>query len=159
MTKYLKCMSNGRVFEYTDILMARGDMRPCDETGNTHDPQPEEVEVVQERKVTPFLGNPANGSLYPYTEILAQREDLVSIESEEQWMNMMDQKAPPADNTSWSTNALPEVSGMGPREAKTVLSDWAYKMHNKKIDRRPALDVVIAECQSFITGSNDNAGE
>ena len=85
---HLKCIKNGRVFMYTKILADRADMIPCDSTGaiaQGHIGDAVANEATLTRRKTKFLGNPTNGVLYTYTDILSQRSDFISIDTEEQW--------------------------------------------------------------------------
>ena len=83
---HVKNMKTGRVFPYTDILAKRSDMLPCNEAG-------EIAEIIDadlaenkfHREKTRYLGNPVNGNLYEYTDILAKRRGMVSINSPEEW--------------------------------------------------------------------------
>ena len=89
--KFLKNLKNGRVFNYTEMLSKSDNMVPCDVNGNItegHYAEADEEGRI-ERVRTAYLGNPVNGVLFPFTEILAQRDDLVSIETPEQWTEYM----------------------------------------------------------------------
>jgi hypothetical protein len=56
--------------------------------------------------------------------------------------------------------SLPVIEGMGAREAKTALSNWAKEKFNIVLDRRPALAEVIAECNKLAkTGMDKVAGQ
>lgn len=188
---HLKSMKNGRVFPYTPLLANRGDMLPCDANGNIsegHQGDAIAADAKQQRRVTPFLGNLKNGVLYPYTKYLAERSDMISIDTKEQWESMKEAgKAPPvAPDTvapvlkrpekapetpeqpvaeEASTGAvlinedlpppngrlvLPDITGLGNRDAKTVLAAWSKEYYGHALDRRPALSEVLAECQSLI---------
>ncbi|HFD86863.1 MAG TPA: hypothetical protein ENJ35_04210 [Gammaproteobacteria bacterium] len=174
---HLKCITNGRVFIYTDILAQRSDMVACNAKGEIakgHYAETNETASTG-RRVTKFLGSTSNGVLYPYTEFLAARSDMVSIDSEEQWEQMQElgkapekkagtiapalsreQKVdhPPAVEKPpikvSSSLALPVIEGLGAREAKTVLSEWADKNFGKKLDRRVGLEEVVETCQAMI---------
>ena len=174
---HLKCISNGRVFMYTDILAERDDMVACNAQGDIavgHIADANDMGGPERRK-TPFLGNVTNGVLYPWTDILAERDDMISIDSREQWDAMKkngeapaqapDTVAPklgrsqPAEKTEGvphetvaadSGIQIPNIEGMGAREAKTVLSEWAEKNFGRKLNRKPALSAVLAECEMLI---------
>jgi len=212
--KFLKCLKNGRVFNFTELLSKRDDMIPCDVNGHIIQGHISEStpEGGMERVRTKYLGNPVNGVLFPYTDVLATRDDLVGVNTPEEWDEYMKsrdgnavievlpggktQEAAPAaeeapvlgratpataepetevqasnqeekinmDGVSHETTdldparVLPATEGMGAREAKTVLSDWAEEHYGHKLDRRPALDVVIDEAQSLIDGKAAAAG-
>lgn len=186
-------------------------MVPCDAQGNVavgHIADAGAIEASQQRRKTPFLGNLANGVLYPWTNVLATKDDMISIDSEEQWAQMkMTGEAPPQapdtiapalsranpapeatdqvkepeeiatgtmadlDKELLSTDmsnvkapigmqqtipenigiGLPNIEGLKPREAKTVLSEWATLHFGHKLDRRPPLDDVVIECQRLIS--------
>lgn len=170
-------------------------MVPCDAQGNIaigHIADAGAIEASQQRRKTPFLGNLANGVLYPWTNVLATKDDMISIDSEEQWAQMkMTGEAPPqapdtiapalsranpapevADQAQEPEEAatatmadlekelqpglipsmaLPNIENMKPREAKTVLSEWASLHFGHKLDRRPPLDEVVIECQRLIS--------
>ena len=187
---HLKCISNGRVFLFTDTLAARNDMVPCNADGQIaegHIGNAESVEAGQTRRVTKYLGNITNGVLYKYTEFLAERDDMVSIDTEEQWASMRQTgeapeikedtvvptlqrsvNAPPVEKASdhadlissevhGSIAVLPAIEGMGAREAKTLLSEWAEKEFKVKLDRRLALDEFVKECETLAAGPTDKA--
>lgn len=192
---HLKCISNGRVFIRTDNLAARGDMVPCNAEGQIaqgHIGDADAVEAGQSRRKTRYLGNLKNGVLYPYTDILATRDDMISIDTEEQWNLMKSTGEAPeiAENTvvptlQRSVNAppiepenapvipdpvptissdqgsgefaLPVIEGMGAREAKTVLSDWAKEKFNAELDRRVALPEFIKECELLAANAGNKA--
>ena len=183
---HLKSIKNGRVFLFSATLATRDDMVPCNAKGEIatgHVGDATAIDATQTRRKTKFLGNVKNGVLYPYTDILAERDDMVSIDTEEQWKSMRetgkapevapDTLQPKLDKTADTAPALgrepkkpaetakvaeaagaqgtgefslPVIEGMGPREAKTVLSEWAKEKFGKDIDRRPKLDAVIGEC-------------
>jgi hypothetical protein len=181
---HLKNITNGRTFLRTDILAARPDMVPCTAggeivNGHTGDSEPA---VGIDRPVTKYLGSQTNGVLYRYSEILAQRPEMISINTVKQWETMRDDgSAPavaadvvapkleravavtpaeavkPADASPDDAHQLPDTKGMKAREAKTLLSDWALLHFKEKIDRRPALNDVIAHCQSLLDGSPQTA--
>lgn len=198
---HLKCISNGRVFLYTEVLAARDDMVPCDAQGQIASGHIGDAGDLggPERRETPFLGNMANGVLYRYTDILAQRDDMISIDSQEQWDSMqkngeapqqapntiaptlgrssatkgpsndqlaaagemLDNKELPESVSREAVNpgiALPDIEGLGAREAKTALSDWAEKNFGEKIDRRPALTVVVDACRALAASKVRKAG-
>jgi hypothetical protein len=53
MSAYLKHIPSGEVYVFTDVLMKRGDMQPCDVKGNLlRDGVEEVVEVASKPKVT-----------------------------------------------------------------------------------------------------------
>ncbi len=187
---HLKHKKNGRVFVYTDTLATSGDMIPCDVDGNVQQGHIAEAAASAakiDRRITPFLGNPNNGVLYPYTQPLAELSHMVSIDTREQWEAMKanrdiaylppqeeaeepppslsrEPKAAPEEPTvplnldERVADALPNIEGIGPREAKTVLADWAKKYHGHVLDRRPALSVVLGEAQKLISGSMEATG-
>lgn len=181
---HLKNIGNGRVFLYSENLATRSDMIPCNANGEIltgHVGDAESIEATQNRKVTKFLGNTVNGVLYRYTAFLAERDDMVSIDTKEQWEAMRQTGEAPevADNAivptlQRATNAppiespkepeipvpasaqglgavvLPVIEGLGAREAKTLLSEWAEKEFKVKLDRRLALDEFVKECESLV---------
>ena len=185
---HLKCISNGRVFLFSEQLKTRNDMVPCNAEGQIaegHIGNAESVEAGHTRRVTKYLGNVKNGVLYKYTEFLAERDDMVSIDTEEQWASMREtgeapevaastvvptlqravnappiDKAPeealiPAQAQGPGTVVLPVIEGMGAREAKTLLSEWAEKEFKVKLDRRLALDEFVKECESLAIANLD----
>ena len=132
-----------------------------------------------------------NGALENYSDVLAERETMISVESFEEWERYKADKAEaprpddevPAETTApvltrqkpaketpvppATTDAtpvlseltagtqLPSIEGMGSREAKTVLAQWAETHYGHKLDRRPGLDEGIAACQLLV----DNASQ
>jgi len=84
---HLKNIGSGRMFLFTDILAQRSDMLPCDVdgklVGNIIDADGTSQSI--DRAKTKYLGSPVNGQLYAYTDILAQRTELVSVNSPEEW--------------------------------------------------------------------------
>ena len=193
---HLKSIKNGRVFLFSKTLATRDDMIPCDAEGKIasgHVGDANSVEATMERRVTKFLGNTTNGVLYPYTKYLAERSDMVSIDTEEQWESMRktgeapeqatntikpaapktdqapslkrtntgsepEKNPAPASAQGTGEYSLPVIEGMGAREAKTVLSQWAEEKFKVKLDRRPGLDDVIKACQELITKKVDKTG-
>lgn len=202
--KYLKNLKNGRVFIYTELLAKSESMVVCDVNGNISEGHYAEAseDGVIERAKSNYLGNPVNGVLYPYTGILAQRDDFVSINDPEEWRRFMAERdgnakievlpggkepSEPADTPTLGRSGptieeivetkqilddagdvshetprqgvgLPNTEGMGAREAKTLLSEWAEKKFGHKLDRRPSLDTVIAEAQSLLDRGAAAAG-
>ncbi len=193
---HLKSIGNGRVFLYSDTLATRDDMVACDASGKIaegHTGDATAIDAKNERRITKFLGNVTNGVLYPYTEYLAQRDDMVSIDTEKQWETMREtgeapeqvknaivpasskkvepttpglsrdpiesgkKVDPPASAQGSGEYSLPVIEGMGAREAKTTLSDWALKNFNVTIDRRPKLDKIIDECRILSMSAMDKA--
>lgn len=132
---HLKSIKNGRVFLFSTTLATRDDMIPCDAQGNIasgHVGDATAIDATQTRRVTKFLGNVKNGVLYPYTKILAERDDMVSIDTEEQWKSMRetgrapevapDTLQPKLDKTADSAPALgrePKKSASPTKPAKT----------------------------------------
>ena len=195
---HLKNIKNGRVFIYTENLGNRDDMIPCDAHGNIasgHVGDADAAIAGQERRKTAYLGNMTNGVLYPYTEYLAERDDMISIDTPEQWESMRETGEAPEqaretiaptlsratpngsismediakakeildaadNNVPHETNgiALPDIGGMGAREAKTVLAEWAETNFKHKIDRRPSLEAVMSECATLLQGKEAAAG-
>ena len=176
---FLKNIKTGAVFRRTDILAQRSEMIPCDAEGNIIDSTGAEREraiTAGEREVTKYLGNPNNGALENYSEILAGRPEMVSVNTFQEWEEWKKAheagEAPPSSITPTpapslgrkltdapadkafpkdEAPALPEIEGMGAREAKTVLADWAGEVYGVVIDRRPALKKVVAECEVLLT--------
>lgn len=158
---HLKCMKNGRVFLFSEVLSTRDDMIPCDAKGTIaqgHIGDAVATDATQVRRKTKYLGNPANGVLYTYTDILAERSDFISIDSESQWKQMQNQddvsdSAPVLSRTerqvvvSGDAHTLPDVSAMEPKEAKRVLSEWAMTNHSEKIDLRQQLPAILEVCE------------
>jgi len=184
-TTHLKCISNGRVFLYTEILAARDDMVACTAQGEIETGHISDASDMggPERRKTPYLGNTKNGVLYPWTDILAERDDMISIDSPEQWDQMKitgeaPEQAPntiaptlkrssddvPHETIKTDTNQaptgiqIPNIENMGAREAKTVLSEWAEKHFGQKLNRKPTLSAVLAECQLLINHKQTAAG-
>lgn len=194
---HLKSIKNGRVFLYSKTLASRDDMVPCNAKGEIasgHVGDAIAIDATQQRRKTKYLGNVKNGVLYPYTDILATRDDMVSIDTEEQWESMKrtgeapevdgstiqpkldkekDPESAPAltrqpkeeypktpatagqnENTEYS---LPVIEGMGAREAKTVLAEWAKNKFNVEMDRRIGLPDFIKECQLLAMKAMDTA--
>jgi len=204
---FLKNIRTGAVFRHTDILASRKDMLPCDARGTVAAATQVDAErqrVGEHRPVTKYLGNPNNGELLNYSPIIAERAEMVSVNTFQEWeawkrMNMQKaqqkpntvapslsrmppadlnlggmvptgtklndpvvdvQSDPPANKEETGAGAvmppidsltLPSIEGLGAREAKTVLSDWAKEHFGRPINRRPGLPEVIAECESLIT--------
>lgn len=191
---HLKSIKNGRVFLYSATLATRDDMIPCDAEGKIasgHIGDANAVEATMDRRETKFLGNVTNGVLYPYTKFLAERSDMVSIDTEEQWEAMRktgeapeqaantikpaasktepapslgrtkldsESKENPAGAQGTGEYSLPVIEGMGAREAKTALSDWAEEKFKIKLDRRPPLEDVIKACQELVTNKAGKTG-
>jgi len=179
---HLKSIKNGRVFLFSKTLATRDDMVPCNAKGEIasgHIADAESIDATQSRRETKFLGNVKNGVLYPYTKFLAERDDMVSIDTPEQWEEMRktgeapalapdtvapalqrEPKEPAKTKTLNYDNMLPDIKGMGAREAKTILSNWAKEKFDIVLDRRPALAEVIAECNNLAkTGINKASGQ
>lgn len=198
---HLKSIKNGRVFLFSKILADRNDMIPCNADGQIaegHIGDAAAADAGINRRVTKFLGNVKNGVLYRYTEFLAERDDMVSIDSEAQWKAMqstgeapeqspeaiapslkrtanapsieptIDLSKEPIINADGATakfdtavlkpgTELPDITGLGAREAKTLLSEWAEKEFKVKLDRRLALDEFVKECQLLAPQQMDKA--
>ncbi len=200
--KHLKSLTNGRVFLYSDNLAARDDMVACTAQGeilrgHTGTANSDGGNLL-ERKPSKYLGNPANGLMFAYSEALSGRDDFVSIESLDEWESYMERLgsksnttaedlhgtpidgpeaavAPPvsldrapagggAPNTDIVASQaepgfLPDLTGLGARDAKTVLATWAEANHGVKIDRRPSLEDVIAECAALLEDNTEESSE
>ena len=187
---HLKSIKNGRVFLYSRTLATRDDMVPCNAKGEIasgHIGDADSIEATLDRRKTKYLGNVKNGVLYPYTDILAERANMVSIDTPEQWESMKktgeapdlqpdtiqpkldkepapalsrqpkEEPAIPASAQGSGEFSLPVIEGMGAREAKTALSDWAKEKFNVTIDRRPALSDVVESCQLLAMKAMDAA--
>ena len=195
---HLKNIKNGRVFIYTEFLGKRDDMIPCDAHGNIasgHVGDADAAIAGQERRKTAYLGSTINGVLYRYTEYLAERDDMISIDTPEQWESMRETGEAPeqaretiaptlsravpkesvtmeditkakeildaaGDNVPHEANgiALPNIDGLGARDAKTVLAEWAETHFKHRIDRRPSLEAVMSECATLLQGKEAAAG-
>lgn len=195
--KYLKSMKNSRVFLRSDSLAARSDMIPCDAEGKVaegHIGDAESQEAMIARRKSKYLGNLSTGVLFPYSDILATRADLVSIDTEEQWESVKnshngtvtvasdeakndggDSNPSPAPGLQRTTAkvvpsesktaapivtvpGMPDISGLGAREAKTVLADWAKKEYNADLDRRIPLPDFVEQCRLLIESKELKAG-
>lgn len=190
---HLKSITNSRVFLFSNTLATRSDMIPCNANGEIAEGfsgDATAIDATQKRRKTKFLGNVTNGVLYPYTDFLAERDDMISIDTEEQWKSMkatgkapeqvanvvapvldrepkepVKPKAPetqkmpetPASAQGPGTFTLPVIDGMGAREAKTVLSEWAKMNFGAKINRKPKLEEVMKECQELVMKEMDKA--
>jgi len=89
--KFLKNIANGRVFRWSAIHAARADMIPCDAGGNVaplSEVDAARAQTAQSRVKTKYLGSLKNGVLYNYSDILAERAEMVSINSIEEWERM-----------------------------------------------------------------------
>lgn len=180
--KYLKSLKSGRKFLWTELLAKRGDLVPCDVDGKLLGGVSGEVnlaDTVTDRRKTPYLGSLSNGVLYKWTDILAERQDMVSVDTPEMWEAMRKEgKAPDqAPNTvapklnrqtpverfvkqdPTDMRTLPVIEGMGPREAKSMLAEWAHTHYGQSIDRRPSLESVISTCQALIDADQEKAAE
>lgn len=178
---HLKCITNGRVLMRSDTLAARDDMIACDAEGNIaegHTGESAALDAMNDRRKTKYLGNVTNGVLYPFTNFLAQRDDMVSIDTPEQWEIMRktgeapkqdpaaispaltrspkvpvvepDKNPAPVANIQTAIDSqVPNIENMGAREAKNVLSKWAIDNYQIKIDRRPAIKSVLEACNEL----------
>jgi hypothetical protein len=179
---FLKNVRSGRVIRRTDILASRTDMVPCDVNGKT-DGQYEadlvRAGVANGRVKTKYLGSTKNGVLYNYSDILAERVEMLSINSIEQWENYkktgmapkvspatvapvlkrevsavtpVPPAAPDEPNIVMETgiNAIPSIDKLGIRAAKTTLSEWAELNYNQKLDRRLPLPELVNQCKAFL---------
>ena len=181
--KFLKSTRNGRVFQFTDALFKRGDMLLCDSSGNVIQGQVTanlEGEGTLVRKAK-FIGIPRTRRLFPWTAVLAARSDAVPIDSIKQWDQYCkdlpaEESAPVVDEvdtdnvpeakpvevkepgyTDAAANELPDIEGMGKRDAKTTLSYWAEQYHGGHLDRSVSLENMIEHCQSLIDGQGKTA--
>jgi len=208
---HLKSIKSGRVFIYDEILASRPDMVACDAQGNITEGHIGDVDTVtgNERRRTKYLGSLSNGGLYPYTEVLAQRADMVSVDSPEEWEAHLaehragEQIRPPEKPEQKQTEApvlkreapdqqqqpeggeqapqaagddgqaaaaavpnaaqdpgflsLPDITGLGAREAKSVLAEWAAQNFNESLDRRMKLEDLIRECQALLENFGDQS--
>jgi len=94
--KFIKT-PRGDVIGWTPIQAAKAGNIPCEADGTLMeiDGVTESINLnsVKDRAETPWLGNPATGALLPYTGRLAQRPDLLSMRSEEEWEGYMSAQA------------------------------------------------------------------
>lgn len=142
---YLGNVKNGRLFPWSDILAARGDVVPVDD--------PAEWELRKKQMMRDGFVD---------AEILKTDEPTEDAEAAEPppVVNLT-RNAPapeaaqepaaasePADEAP--ADGLPDITGLGNREAKTVLADWADERFGEKIDRRLALPDVLNECQALL---------
>jgi hypothetical protein len=141
----------------------------------------EATEATINRKKTPYLGNPENGVLYPYRPLLAELPHMMSIDSPSQWKNLQDTgqvpmtprntivpnipeepitltRAKPADKVAEVAEvaevagaSVPNIEGMGVRDAKTALMEWAETKFHVKLDRRQGLAALVEECETLAT--------
>jgi hypothetical protein len=85
---FVKNVRSGRVLRRTDILMSRPDMIPCDVNGKTegqHEADIARSNVANTRVRSKFLGNVNTGAMFNYTDILAERSEMISINSVKEW--------------------------------------------------------------------------
>lgn len=188
---FVKSVKSGRILRRTDILAARTDMVPCDVHGKVegqHEADLSRAAVAGERVLTKFLGSTKNGVLYNYSDILAERSEMISVNTIKEWetykkTGMAPQPAanvvapvlgrepkpaapvvPPAATPAPSPETLetaiaviPDVSGLGARAAKTILSDWAEQQYQQKLDRRRPLPELIKQCEELLKPNNQAA--
>lgn len=85
---FLKNMKTGVVLRRTDILAAKSNMVPCDVHGNIdgqHEADLARVKNAMQRRKTKYLGNTLNGALENFSDVLAERETMISMDSFEEW--------------------------------------------------------------------------
>lgn len=136
-TKYLGNHDNGVLYDYTDILAEVPEMESID--------SPEQWALMQETGEAPML---APDTVAPKLKREAAAKEAPKTES----------PAPPAVNSETPAKPvadkmsiqLPNIDGLGAREAKTLLSQWAEENFKQTVDRRPGLPEVIAQCQALI---------
>ena len=142
---HLKCMRNGRVFLYSKTLATRDDMIPCDAKGviaQGHVGDAVANDATMTRRKTQFLGNPANGVLYTYTDILAQRSDFISIDTEDQWEQIQ--------ATGKAKEIVPDEPAPVLRRAeKSVLENILHEDFDAEIG--PSVDKVTIQNPPSIT--------
>jgi hypothetical protein len=151
MATHLKNLKTGRVFIATDELLKRGDLMPCDAQGNVKGQHEDLRPPCPERKITPFLGNLANGRLLDYTQELALRPDLISIDTEEQWQSILDKNKPEVieeDKTEIvsDANTVPNVFGLPNESARDALMVWASVHHGVDLDKRLSVQNLRERC-------------
>lgn len=191
---FLKNIKTGVVFRRSVILASKSHMIPCDAHGNVegqHEADIARAKNLMGRVKTRFLGNINNGALENWSDILAERDDMMSMNTFEEWERYKaDRKkgaeapvaldepvaapvltrkkaeaevattpAPVIEPAPVETfaNKLPNVEGLGSREAKTILSAWSETHYDHKIDRRPGLDQVISECEQLIADAESQS--
>lgn len=121
--KYLKTRS-GDVIGWTQIQAAKPGNYPCDVTGKLMeiDGVTESINMAaaKDRRVAKFLGNPETQQLLPYTEILAERANLVSVDSPEEWQYFLDNQVPAQETAK--LNMLDENVPISPAAETPSLS-------------------------------------
>ena len=185
--QFLKKISNGRVFDRTDILAKEKGFVECDADGNIllgHVGDANSLEASENHRVTKYLGNQETGALFDYTPLLAGYGSLTPIDSKEQWALMQEtgEAAPlqpdtiaPAlqrrsaqveqsekaeipeipevnvpHETVESESILPNITGLGARESKSLLSEFIKKHYKVKIDLRMNLENFVKECERIV---------
>lgn len=85
--RYLKNRNNKRVFLRTDGLAVNSDYSECDIngkylSGHVADAKDEDKPTIEKAK---YIGRVQNGRLFPWTDQLSLRDDVIAINSREHW--------------------------------------------------------------------------
>ena len=135
---FLKNIKTGNHFRYTDILASKAEMMPCDAHGNLTEATAADqarANTVSERAVTPYLGNPNNGALLNYSEILAGRPEMVSINNFKEWED-------------WKSAHMESAEGQAPNTIAPTLS--------RKLTDNPAASEETSKIEPIPAGSKLN---
>lgn len=139
-SKYLGNTSNLVLYNYTEILAKHPDMESI---STIEQWELRKAEIARDRGIEP--------TVHPDTiaPVLERETPPPAVTTE------TSTPVPPAD--AGEAHKIPPIVGLGPRDAKTVLADWAEKHHNTKLDRRPGLADVIDACALLIESSKKSA--
>lgn len=90
LIQYLKCLTNGRTFNYTEELAKRGDMVPCGSngqllTGHVAAEAEAAANGVRKSKFIGLMVDGEPGRLFNYTEQLSLKPGAVSIDHPDEW--------------------------------------------------------------------------
>jgi len=138
-TAYLGNLRTGALDRYTDILAMRGDLIPVD--------SPEQWEIIKKTR-------------QEASTVEAPEEDKPVVEPTTLTRTPEVAPPPPGEEQPMGEPGgiqLPNVDGMGAREAKTVLSEWALENFNHRLDRRQGLPEVVEQCKALIDGAQQAA--
>ena len=184
--QFLKSTRNGRVFQYTETLMKRGDMVLCDASGKPLQGQVSiDINPATLARKSKFLGIQSSGRLFPWNQILAARSDAVPVDDPDEWYAAQGIEAPAAvsktvtddmpddmkeavkvsaknlantiDEDVTYSIMLPTIEGMGKRDAKNVLAEWALERFGETLNRGQTLEELLDTCQGLITTAAEHA--
>lgn len=145
VTRYLGNPENGILFNYSAILAQRPSFISINTKAEWEDykdrnklvfpNQDKVVPLVELEEEAPTLGR-TTADEAPVPAAAAEGNDMPMPE------------APPAAPEL----SLPDIDGIAPREAKTILSDWSHKHFGQKLNRRISLEELIVQCETMIEG-------